>query len=71
MATPQDDLFAEYMQHLNSFGSGNKPYASPQTTTVPLSPQGGGVLGTCKTSSAGGMPHPGGACLVTCSSIGS
>ena len=54
MASAQeiDNLFADYLQHLSSFGSGGKAYASPQTTTVPLSTKQGGVLGSCKTSSS-------------------
>jgi hypothetical protein len=69
MASPQDDLFADYTQHLNSFGSGNKAYASPQTTTVPLSSQQGGVLGSCKSLSSGVLG--GATCQSYCASLGS
>jgi hypothetical protein len=68
---PSDDAFSDYTQHLNSFGSGDKAYSSPQTTTVQLWPRQNNVLGTCKTNSAGGMPNPGGACSTLCSSLGS
>ena len=67
----QDDLFADYEQHLNSFGSGDKAYSSPETTTVQLWPHQNGVLGACKTKSSGVMPQSGGACSSLCSLIGS
>jgi hypothetical protein len=67
----RDELFDDYRQHLESFGSGDKAYSSPQSTAVSLWPQQGGVLGACKSSSAGNMSNPGGACLVTCATVGS
>jgi len=71
MGSLEDDLFADYMQHLTSWPSGNKAYAAPQTTTIQTWPQQGGVLGACKTNSAGNMSNPGHQCLITCASIGS
>lgn len=73
MGSVQDDLFADYMRHLNSFGPGDAPYSSPQSATVPLSSGQGGVLGACKTATSGDMVNmsPPGACQLTCSSRGS
>jgi hypothetical protein len=48
-----DDIYSDYMQHLNSFDPGEKSYTSPEKTTVQLWPRQAGVLGACKTASSG------------------
>lgn len=66
-------MFDDYMRHLSSFGPGEKAYALPQATTVPLSSQQGGVLGSCKTSSSSQQLNYTGTCSspANCNTIGS
>ena len=73
MGSQQDDLFADYMQHLSSFGSGDGAYTSPEVMAVPLSTRQGGVLGSCKASTASSNLNPGHGCdyLSNCNIIGS
>lgn len=69
MPSAQDELFADYMQHLASSGSGDKAYSPPQATTVQVWPNQGNVLGACKSLSSGVLGST--TCQSYCASLGS